>query len=94
MENFHFDLAGYDSGYLVVSVSSTKTGELLDRLVEFIMYLTQNLRKLLKFNTPISIATFLNLLGFIDQELFVVISSTIGPASVWALKFDHEVGFK
>lgn len=51
-------------------------------------------RKLIKFNTPVTIATFLHLLGFIDQEIFAVISSTIGPASVYALKFDHEVGHR
>lgn len=47
-------------------------------------------RKLIKYNTPISVAMFINL-GFVDQELYVLLSSTIGPAALWALKFDHEV---
>lgn len=78
VEDLHFDLLGFDSGIVVANVSSVETGMLLDRNV-------------IKYNTPISVARFIEPLGFENQEVFVVISSTIGPAAVWALMFDYEV---
>lgn len=90
MEGLHFVLFGFDTGYLVATVCETATSKLLDRLVSLNLINYVQFRKLIKYNTPISVAMFIDF-DCLNSEIYTVISSTIGPAAVWELKFDHAV---
>lgn len=78
-------LAGFDSGYVIASACPVGSNTVTDR-------------KTIKFSGPVSVLKLIREQTETTPAL-VLLSSTVGPATVWALRFevsltDHKFHFK
>lgn len=73
---YRFSVVGFDTGYVVASVCTMNSGNIIDR-------------KTIKFSGPISVLKLINT-NEEQLETAVLVSSTIGPVVVWTLSLVDE----